>query len=376
MAKKIFITIGVISIIAIGLFIYLNKANNKQEVITIGAVLPLTGNMASYSAPLKRGMDLAVEEINRKGGINNVKLQIIYEDDKGEAKTAISAYRKLVDIDNVPMVIGGMFSVSTFAIAPLAEKEHIVLLSPTASAIELTTAGDYIFRIYPSDIFDGIFLAQFAHEGLKAAKVAVIYEQVASVVAIANKFKSDFEYFGGQIVSFDGYNSDVKDFSTIIKKVSNTNPDIIFIPGNLNPMANLLIQAKRLGFQKQFLTISTFYDNKIFELAKDATEGVLFSSPMFDPTSNTPEMVDFVTLYKKQYNIEPDILGGYGYDVVNISAIALQNVAEPKKIKSSLLQIKDYPGVTGNTTFDSNGDVSKELKIMKVKNGAFVPYTK
>lgn len=376
MAKKIFMTIGVIAIIAIGMLIYLNKTGNKQEVITIGAVLPLTGDMASYSAPLKRGMDLALEEINSKGGVNNTKLQIIYEDDKGEAKTAISAYRKLVDIDNVPMVIGGMFSVSTFAIAPLAEKEHRVLLSPTASAIELTTAGDYIFRIYPSDIYDGIFLAQFAHEDLKAAKVAVIYEQVASVVAIANKFKSDFESFGGKIVSFDGYNSDIKDFSTIIKKASNANPDIVFIPGNLNPMANLLIQAKHLGFQKQFLTISTFYDNKIFELAKDATEGVLFSSPMFDPTSNTPEMVNFVTLYKEKYNIEPDILGGYGYDVVRIAATALQNGTESEKIKDSLYRIKDYPGVTGNTTFDSNGDVSKELKIMKVENGTFVPYAK
>jgi branched-chain amino acid transport system substrate-binding protein len=376
MTKKIFVTIGVIVVVAIGVLVWTNKTDKQQETVRIGAVLPLTGDMASYSAPLKRGMDLAVKEINCKGGINNAQLQVIYEDDRGEAKTAISAYRKLVDTDKVPMVIGGMFSVSTFAIAPLAEKEHKVLLSPTASAIELTTAGDYIFRIYPSDIYDGIFLAQFAYNELQAKKVAVIYEQVASVVAIANKFKSDFESFDGEIVTFDGYNSDVKDFSSVIKKVSNANPDIVFIPGNLNPMANLLIQTKQLGLKKQFLTISTIYDNKIFELAKEAAEGVLFSSPMFDPTSNISEMTNFVTLYKKQYNAEPDILGGYGYDVVKIAATALQNGIKPEQIKKSLYQIKDYHGVTGNTTFDNNGDVSKELKIMKVENGAFVPYAK
>lgn len=357
------------------LFLFaLSSCKDKRDVITIGAILPLTGDMASYSAPLKRGMDLAIQEINNKGGINNVELEIIYEDDRGEAQTAISAYRKLVDIDNVPMVIGGMFSVSTFAIAPLAEREQKVLLSPTASAIEITDAGDYIFRIYPSDIFDGVFLAQFAYNDLQARKVAIIYEQVASVVAITNKFKSDFEILGGEIVSFDGYNSDNKDFSSIIKKVSNANPDIVFIPGNLNPMSNLLIQAKQLGLQRQFVTISTFYDNKILELAKDATEGVLFSSPMFNPESDAPEIMEFVTLYKDRYGIDPDILGGYGYDVVKIAAMALQNGTEPEMVKNSLYQITDYPGITGSTTFDRNGDVTKELKIMKVENGAFVPY--
>jgi branched-chain amino acid transport system substrate-binding protein len=181
---------------------------------------------------------------------------------------------------------------------------------------------------------------------------------------------------GGEIVTFDGYNSDVQDFSSVIRRASSANPDIVFIPGNLNPMANLLIQARQLGLNKQFLTISTFFDNNILELAREAAEGVLFSSPMFDPTSDTPEMVNFVTSYRKRYNTEPSILSGYGYDVVKIAAVALQNGMEPKKIKEALYQIRDFPGVTGSTTFDSNGDVSKELKIMKVENGTFVPYVR
>lgn len=377
MKKSSIIVIVLIVIISIGTIFYFKIRNSDNvSTIKIGAVLPLTGDMSSYATSLKKGMDLAIEEINSNGGIDNKKLLVVYEDDKGEAKNAVSAYRKLVDIDNTQLIIGGMFSVQTFAMAPLAEKEHKVLLSPTASAIELTTAGDYIFRIYPSDIYDGIFLSEFAFNELKSRKVAIVYEQVASVVAIANKFKSDFESFGGEVVVFDGYNSELKDFSTIVRKVSNADPDIVFIPGNLTPMANLLIQSKQLGLKKQFLTISTFYDEKIFELAKDAAENVLFSSPMFDPTSNTPEMENFVSLYKTQYNVEPDILGGYGYDVVKIAAYALQNGTNADQIKNSLYKINNFPGVTGSTTFDSNGDVSKELKIMKVENGAFVPYAK
>lgn len=350
------------------------SCQNRGNVITIGAILPLTGDLASFSEPLKRGMNLAIEEINSKGGINGLKLQVIFEDDRGEPRTAISAYQKLVNIDNVPMIIGGMFSASTLAMAPLAQRDQIVLLSPTSSAIEITDAGDFIFRIYPSDIYDGIFLAKFAYDNLNARRIAIVYEQVASVVAIANKFRSEFESFGGEIVVFDGYNSDLSDFSSIIRRVSNANPDVVFIPGNLTPMANLLIQAKQLGFQGQFLTISTFYDGRILELAREAAEGVLFSSPMFDLTSDTPEMANFIALYRERYNTDPSILVGYGYDVVRIAALALQNGTTPQEIRNSLRQIEDFPGVTGNTTFDCNGDVSKELKIMTVKNGTFVPY--
>ncbi|MDR0602801.1 MAG: ABC transporter substrate-binding protein [Bacteroidales bacterium] len=376
MTKKIFITIGVIAVVAIGVLFILNKGDKKHEIINIGAILPMTGDLANYAISLKKGMDLAVEEINSKGGINNALLNVIYEDDKGEAKNAISAYRKLVDIDKVQMVIGGMFSVSTFAIAPLAEKEHKVLLSPTASAIELTTAGDYIFRIYPSDIYDGIFLSEFAAKSLSARKIAIAFEQVASITAISNRFKENFEALGGIVVFFEGYNSDIKDFSSILKKIDNIKPDLVFIPGNINSMANFLIQAKKLNIKYQYLTISTFYDPKIIELAKDATEGILFSSPMFDPNSENKEVKLFVQLYQTKYNATADILGGYGYDVVNIAGKSLQNGNIADAIKNNLYQIKDFPGVTGTTTFNSNGDVDKELRIMTVKGGKFEPYIK
>ena len=372
--RGLFLGLSILLVIFVAIFVSRKHFSKEGTDITIGAILPMTGNLASYAEPLKRGMDLAVHCINQQGGIDGKNLRIVYEDDRGEAPTAVSAYRKLVDMDYVPMVIGGMFSASTFAIAPLAEQEHIVILSPTASAIELTDAGDYIFRIYPSDIYDGAFLARFAWDTLGAKKVAIVYEQVASVVAIADRFKSDFEAAGGEVAVYDGYRSDLNDFNSLVKKVKDAKPDVLFFPGNLTPMANLLVQAKRMALNTKLLTISTFFDAKILELTQNASEGVMFSTPMFDPSDSSPEMVEFVKVYMEMYGIEPDILGGYGYDVVRIAAEALGKGMTPDQIKNALYAIEDFPGVTGRTTFDENGDVTKDLKMMAVKNGTFQPF--
>jgi len=347
----------------------------SKNLVKVGAILPLTGVAATYATSLKCGMELALSEVNGKGGVNGRKLEIVYEDDAGKPTSGVSAFNKLITIDRVSIVIGGMFSAVTLAIAPVAERERIILLSPTSSAVELTKAGDYIFRIYPSDSYDGSFLAGFANDKLHAKRAAVIYLQVASVSAVTKVFKEEFEAQGGTVVAMETYKEGDTDFRTQILKAQQSRPDIILIPGYLNEMATLLRQAKQLGVKTQFLSISTFYDPKILQLAGNAAEGVLFSSPMFDTKSTDPEVESFVGAFRSKYGRDPDILAGYGYDVVGITARALQSGdANPESIKRNLYAIRDYPGVTGRTSFDSNGDVTKALRVMQVKNGGFVSF--
>jgi len=353
-----------------------NKENESEE-ITIGAILPLSGETATYGVALKRGMELAIDEINARGGIKGRKLAVLFEDSQGEPSNGVNAFNKLARANKVPMVIGDMFSATTLAIAPIAEKQNIVLLSPTASAIDLTNAGDYIFRIYPSDSYDGVYLADFAWSKLKTKTASTIFLQVTSIAAVSQVFGERFESLGGKVLRTESYKEGDSDFKSQLVKANNANPDLIFIPGYLREMAVLLRQAKELGIKKPFLSISTFCDPKILEPTGDAAEGVLFSSPAFDIGSDIPEIKDFVTVFKSRYdNQAPDILAGYGYDVVNIAAYALtsaENIS-PESIKGALYRIKNYPGVTGRTSFDVNGDVVKELRIMQVKNGKFVPY--
>jgi len=347
----------------------------EPKEIKIGAILPLTGDNAVYGVAIKRGIDLGIEEINKTNGINGKKLVVIFEDDQADPQKSVAAYKKLTTIDKAPLILGGVFSASTLAMAPLAEKDRIVLLSPTSSAVEITNAGDYIFRIYPSDSYDGIFLADYAIDSMKAKTVSIIYLQVTSITAISNVFKDQFESRGGKISSMEGYKEGETDFRAYLLKSEVLNSDVIFIPGYLREMALQLKQAKELKMDKPFLSISTFYDPKILELAKDAAEGVIFSTPFFDPQSQLPQVKSFVDNYKNAYGEIPNIWAGYGYDDVKIAALALEEAGiKPEKIKEQLYQIKNFPGVTGNTTFDKNGDVIKELRIMKVQHGKFLPF--
>lgn len=371
MKKKSFIFIGIaLVVVLVGLFVW-NNNKKSDDTILIGAILPLTGDQSSYAIQLKKGMDLAVELNNQN---SSRKIRILFEDDQGDAKKAVSAYRKLVDVNNIQMIIGGMFSSSTLAIAPAAEKDRRVLLSPTASAIDITTAGDYIFRIYPSDEYDGFFLANFAYDSLGVKNVAILYEQVSSVTAISDKFHSILTSKGGNIIYESGYPSDLSDFTSILMKIKQLNPNLVFIPGNIIPVSNLLNQARNMGVITQFLTISTAFDPKIIELSESSAEGLLFSAPMFDPKGTSPEMKLFNQQYQMKYGVEPDILGGYGYDVVNIAIKAMSNGTTAESIKETLYTISDYPGVTGTTTFDKNGDVVKDMKMMTIKNSQFVPF--
>lgn len=347
---------------------------NENE-LKIGAIAPLTGENAVYGVALKNGMDLAIEEINSNGGIQGRALHVVFEDSHADPQKGVNAFNKLTKIDKVPMVLGAMFSSVTLAIAPIAEKEKIVLLSPTSSAVDLTNAGDYIFRIYPSDAFDGEFLAHFASNKLEAKTASILYIQVSSVSAVVKVFKETFQQVGGKILVEESYSEGDTDFRTQLVKIKNSNPDIIFLPGYLREMATQLRQAKELGIKKPILSISTFYDPKILELAGDAAEGVIFSAPFFDPESQEPVVNQFVKSFEQRYSEKPNIWAGYGYDVVKIAAIALQKAgANSDKIKYELYKIKDFPGVTGVTTFDENGDVIKELRVLTVKNQTFISY--
>lgn len=368
--KSLIIIVIAAVVVLVSLLVWGNNTNNDDTVF-IGAILPLTGDLSSYAIQLKKGMDLAVEQNNQN---SSRKIRIVFEDDQGDAKKAVSAYRKLVDVNNVQLIIGGMFSSSTLAIAPNAEKDRRVLLSPTASAIDISSAGDYIFRIYPSDEYDGFFLANFAYDSLDAKNIAVLYEQVASVTAISDKFHDICTSKGGNIVYESGYPSDMSDFTSILLKTKQVNPDIVFIPGNIIPVSTILNQARNMGVNTRFLTISTAFDPKIIELSKSSAEGLLFSAPMFDPKGTSPEMKSFNKQYQMKFGVEPDILGGYGYDVVNIAIKAMSNGTTADSIKKTLYTISDYPGVTGTTTFDENGDVVKEMKMMTIKNSQFIPF--
>ena len=199
--KIIIAVIVVVVLVAIGYSIK-NKSGNvgSNGPIKIGYIGPLTGDTSSIGTVNKAAIEIAVDEINKAGGINGQPLQVIYEDGQCNATTATNAASKLINLDKVSIIIGGLCSTETAAFGPMAMKNKVIVLSPGSSAPNLNQLGKYFFRSYPSDAFQGKFGAEYAYNEMGARKVAVLYHVSDWGTGIKNVFEVRFKELGGQIV--------------------------------------------------------------------------------------------------------------------------------------------------------------------------------
>jgi branched-chain amino acid transport system substrate-binding protein len=365
--KKLGIIIGVI-IVAAALAGCLQPEKKPTE-INIGAILPLTGDGAKYGEEAKNGIELALEELN------NSNIKVVYEDDQGTSNGAINAFNKL-DSENIPIIIGPMYSSTTLAIVPLGAKRQVVIFSPSASSPELTNhTGDYFFRNFPSDVYEGSEMAKFAYNKLTLRKVGILSVNLDYGTGLTKVFKKEFESLGGNVLTIEYYDQGATDFRTQLSKIKSLNPDGLYLPGYYAEIGLVLRQAKELGIKTQFLSCVGFDNPKSLEIAGNAAEGVVFARPYYDPESQDPQIKSFVERFTKKYGIAPGVYAAHAYDAMKIVAEAINKGGYTADgIRTALHSIKDFPGVTGTTTFDMNGDVVKPIQIMSVQNGKFVAH--
>jgi len=352
-------------------WVFFSCVKEPQE-IRIGAILPLTGDAAKYGKASKQGIELGLQQINSSGGIHKKKLEIIYEDDQADPKLGVSAFEKLITVNKVPAVIGPLPSSVALAVAPLAERNKVVLLSPAASSPAITNAGDYIFRNVVSDLFEGMALADFVYNNLHLREVSIIYINNDFGVGLKNSFTTKFESLGGKIIASESFEQGSTDFRTQLSKIKAGNPQGIYLIG-YREMGKVLRQAAELKIKSQLLSIAMFEDPEILKIAGKSAEGVYYSFRAYDSQSGDELVKKFVEDYKSKYGVEPDIFAALSYDSIRILALAMREAGtNPEATKKFLYTIKDFPGVTGKITFDKNGDIVGTMSIKMVKDGKFI----
>ncbi len=352
-----------------------SKKQPEMKEIKIGWIGPLTGDLGYYGQMIKKATDLAVEEINAEGGINGANLEIIYHDDTLDPKKGVSAFLKLVTTNNVPLVVQAAGSSVMLAEAPLAEKHKVVLISPTCSNPDITFAGDYVFRTWPSDTYQGISLARFAVNTLKKQRVALLFMNNDYGTGVKDEFSKEFKSLGGDVVISEAFEEGATDFRGQLVKVKAAKPDMIFLASHYREGALVLRQAKEFGLEAMILASDACYAPEFLELAKGAAEGSLVANLYWDSDSDEPRISHFVTKFRKKYGQAPEVYAAAGYDCIKIVTQALrEGGTKPQDIKQALYQIEGYEGVTGEITIDKHGDVSKQYDIFIVKNGEFRPY--
>lgn len=368
--KKIIWIVVVIVIIAVIIGITRGPDEIKNtEPIKIGVVAAFSGDAAPYGEPVKHGVTLAVEEINAAGGVNGRQIEAIYEDGRCDGKTASSATQKLISIDKVKVIIGMPCSGEVLASAPISEASKTLLLVQGSSP-DITKAGSYIFRVFPSDAYTGVAIAEkmITHN---FKNVAIITENTPYAVGIEKTFSEGLIAQQGKIVAKETYNPDVKDFRSLLLKIKATNPEALFINAQTGASgARIAQQARDMGMKSQFYT--AFFSGPDFVKAGSFVEGTyIVDVPTVDSTDQDAQ--DFLKKYTaKTNNTNYIIFAGGAYDETMLLAKAIEEVGyeDTDKIKSYLHGISNYDGVIGNFSFDSEGDVvGINLRWMQIKDG-------
>jgi len=371
--KKVWLWVGIGIVVAIAVVLLIVQPWKAKEpnVIKIGAILTLSGDAAPYGQSARNAIELGIKEINNSDLLKGRKISVIYEDDQLDPKTGVNAFMKLTEVDKVQVVIGPLTSSVALSIAPVANEKRIVILSPSASSPNLTDAGDYIFRNVASDEFETKVMADYAFDTLKLKKIGIIYVNNDFGEGYKTFFTKFFTAKGGDVPVSEAYEQGTSDFRSQLIKIKSDLVDAIYVIG-YKEMGKILRQAKEIGIKTIFLSYSAIEDPDIIKQAGNAAEGLIYTRQSFDPDDPENVVSKFSSSYRQTYNIDPDAYAALSYDSIMILAKAIaEGGFNSEGIKIALYEIKNFPGVTGRTTFDQNGDVTKSISIKMIKDGKF-----
>ena len=360
------LTISILLILVLALIInsfYLTSNVIKQDqVIKVGVIAPFTGRMASWGENIKDSLELYVDQHQ------GFEIELIYEDSKCNPQEGVSAAQKLINIDDVEVIIGGVCSSVTLAVAPIAEKNEVVLITPVSQSSSIKDAGDYVFRIaLANDVATKALAEKAYNDGNK--KVGILY--------VLNDFGKDYEkhfskYFnevGGRVEVSEGYDIKERDFSASLSKIKAENVEGLVI---FTTVEGSLIAKKvaELDLDVDLYGSPTWNSKPNTAGVEEIVEDLVFVSNKVDFAS--PKYKEFATEFKAKYGYLPKIpwMAANAYDVLDVVLISVEKSGyEGREIKQGLYKIKNKQGVGGKIGFDNNGDSFNEVQLMVLEKG-------
>ena len=353
------------------------SGGSSGEVIKIGANLELTGNVASYGSSIAQGAELAIEEINKAGGIDGKQIELIKVDNKSENAEATAAALRLATQEEVDVMIGPATSGNVLATVEIANKNKIPLVTASGTAPNLTENADgsineYIFRTCFIDPFQGVVAANFATEELGVKNVA-IYADNASDYAkgLAAAFKEQIEANGGTVVAEEAYVAKDTDFKSTLTLIKSKNPEFIFIPGYYEEVGLIVKQARELGIDVPLMGADGWDSPKLVELAGGAALNNTFITNHYSSEDPDPKIQDFVTAFNEKYGEAPNAFHALGYDTVYFIKDAIERAGslDGEAIKDALAATTNIELVSGTFSVDEKHNAVKSATILEYVDG-------
>lgn len=349
-----------------------SSAKASGDSITIGTVTTNSGTAAAYGEAEVKGFELAVSEINAKGGINGKKVKLESMDDKGDATEASNAYNKLAGDNNVLAVAGPTISATTAAVAPLADQSKLVTIAPAATSDSIET-GNYLFRTCFKDSYQGEVAARFAAENLKVKKVAVLYgtgDPYSSGVGEA--FAKAAEKLGLEVVDKESSSSaDDTEYSAQLQKIQASGAELLYAPYYYSVAGPYIIpQARSVGFEGYVMGPDGYDGLKLTGDKSQYNKTYYTTHYSADDNTNT-KVQDFIKSYKSKNNAEPNTFAALGYDTIYMIKQAIEKAgknATREDVRNAVASMT-FDGVTGKFTMDKSGSPTKSVIVLEMKDG-------
>lgn len=338
----------------------------------IGVVAYMTGGGAAYGQSQKEGLELAKDEINAQG---KVKIELVFEDSRGNNTEAINAVNKLINKDNVVGIIGPTLSGEMFAAAPIANQSGVPIMGTSTTAEGITDIGEFVFRNALPESSAVPQAVKKAVEKYNLKKVAVMYSSnndwaVSGYKTMEQALKDN----GVEIVTTETFADKDTDFSAQLTKISSLKPDAVMVSSLYQEAALVIKKAREIGISVPFVGTNGFNSPELIKIAGQAADGAVVASPWY-PGKENEKIKKFVADYKTKYNKTPDQFAAQSYDALYIYAAALEksgSSTDRQMLRDSLATIKDFVGVTGKFAFNEKRNPLMDATVLIVKDGQFI----
>ena len=372
MSKRTSIILAIIIIAVIGVIWWLGKeVRIKPQEVKIGMLGPLTGGASKYGVEVRNGAQLAISQLNQKQ--SKYRYTLVALDDQADPSLVEEKAHEIVAREEILAVIGSVTTPTTLAAGKIFQEGRLPAVSPSATGPAISQLGDFIFRVCPSDTYQGRALAEYVVQVAGFSKIAIFWDEKNTSYSgeLADSFSQRAEQLGASIVGREAYQEGQKEFSSSLQTLKTTEPEVLFIPGYYTEAALIAQEIRAMDWDIPIIGGDGFHAPDLIELGGKAVDGVRFTT-FFVAESPDPKIQEFVTAYKDRFGVEPGWVAAHGYDAMQVIAQAIEKEGSSREtIQKGLTEIKDFSGVTGTISFDENGDVVKDILRMEIREGKF-----
>jgi branched-chain amino acid transport system substrate-binding protein len=349
-----------------------------QEALKFGVADPLTGPSAIFGLDQMQAVRWAVEDINAKGGINSRKLEAIIADHQAKPEVGIAVVNKFISVDKVPVFITAFSSVVK-AVASIADREKVLMLSVGANSPDIKNLGDYVYTMFPLADIDMKALGAYMVQKQGKKRAAVLYVNHETGIEGAKVFAQAFTQAGGEVVLNDSYEETRSDFTGLVLKVRAANPDTIHIHSNVSDFTALVAQMRQLGLNTQITSFQTAFNPKMIQDVGAGAEGIIVTA-MAPSSEDNPNVAGYLNRWQQAYKREPIGLPytQYFHDAPYIIAQLYKWVLDRnlpvigENLRKALLDIKSFDlPLTTRIVFNDDHTVNSPTYFWQVKNGKF-----